>query len=593
MFKLLARYAKPYVRYLVALVVMTLAQGAVQLFGLTQEMKSIVDKGIAAQNMDYLAGSGLAMLGFAALVAVLGAAIAYVGGRIACSMRRDMMHDAYDRILELSSQDVARFGEATLITRCISDTDNIQRLLGFLLGNCLLAPVIVVLMLGSLWQGDHEVFVAELVAVGLSVAIMLVLMGRSRRRFPALQESLDWLNLVTEEKIVGVRTIRAFGREEHEARRGEQADAQAFKNDVMANRPLKFVSPSILSIMNFSMVLVYWVGAAKTQAGLVQLSSLLLTIQYVNALISPLSALPIIVNMVPGAEVGCVRLAELLDYRPTTAPTPTTAPASPAPGEVVPGEVPTREKTLRDEPILAFEDVSFGYQESASTLAHLSFALFDGERVGVVGATGSGKSTLLSLMCGLYTPQDGVIRVAGVPLESMDKAARTRTFAYVPQKAMVFQDSVRENIRAYHGDVSDTAMARASEAAVFDEVIDVLEDGLDTRMAQGGMNLSGGQRKRLSLARGLAKDARIYVLDDPFAALDAVTERTARRRTLELLVGKTVVMVAQRFQSIVDFDRIIVMREGTIAAMGTHDELLESCEEYADMYRTQCYLERE
>lgn len=600
MLRLLLRYAKPYRRHLIALIAMTVLQGAVQLLGLTREMKSIVDSGIGAKNTDYLMGSGLRMLLFTALVGVLGAAIAYAGTSVACGMRKDMTRDCYHTIVGLSSQDVARLGEATLITRCISDTDNVQRLLGFLLSNCLLAPVVVVLMLASLWQGDLDVFLAEVVAVGLSVAIMLLLMMRARRRFPALQASIDHLNLVTKEKITGVRTIRAFGREDFEAKRGEEANRQAYEADIAANRPLKFVSPAILTIMNASMVLVYWIGAAKAQDGLVELSTLLLTIQYVNSLISPLSALPIIVNMIPGAEVGCARIGELLDTPVEGGRTASEEDATHAAraalqrGEdrLSTGMRPAAPTDVAGAAVLAFDDVSFGYNDQKMTLSHLSFAIRRGERVAVVGATGSGKSTLLALMCGLYEPQQGVVRAEGVPIGRMGTDVRIGMFSYVPQKAMVFQDTVLQNIRAYNDEVSDDAVSRACEDAVFSEVIAKMEDGLATRMAQGGMNLSGGQRKRLSLARGLAKDAQVYLLDDPFAALDAVTERSARLNTLRALDGKTVVMVTQRFSAIADFDKIIVMRQGVIDAIGTHEELLATCEEYADMYRVQGYLER-
>jgi ATP-binding cassette subfamily B protein len=196
-------------------------------------------------------------------------------------------------------------------------------------------------------------------------------------------------------------------------------------------------------------------------------------------------------------------------------------------------------------------------------------------------------------MCGLCRPQEGRILACGAPLEQLKKDTRMSIFSYVPQKAMVFQDSARENILAYHDGIDEEAVRRACDAAVFTEVAGELENGLDTVMAQGGMNLSGGQRKRLSLARGLAKDAAVYLLDDPFAALDAVTARAVRDNTLRLLEGKTIVMVAQRFSQLMDFDQIIMMDQGKIVAAGTHEELLAGCSEYADMFRIQCSLESE
>lgn len=579
--KLLLRYARSYLLWFIALVALIIVQGCAQLFGLTREMKNIVDHGIQAGDMTYIMHSGLRMLVFTALVAVCGALIAWLGGRIACGMRKDLMRDCYKKILSFSPQDEARFGGATLLTRCITDTENIQRLLGFVLGACLLAPVVIILMLGSLFLVERQVFVAEIAAVSVSFLIMIVLIIRARKRFPALQLRLDRLNLITKEKITGVRTIRSFGREAYEEERGREVNSSVFEADVAANRPLKFVSPAILTIMNLSMVFIYLTGAQKTADGLMQISTLLLTIQYVNSLIPSLSVLPIVFNMVPGAGTGLARIGELMDYRETAIED------QPAAGREA-GSF-----SLSSDPIVSFDHVSFGYEGHKTTLADLSFEIPNGSRIGVVGATGSGKSTLLLLMCGLCRPQEGKILAGGVRLDQLSKEARMSVFSYVPQKAMVFQDSARENILAYHNGIDEEAVRRACDAAVFTEVADELENGLDTVMAQGGMNLSGGQRKRLSLARGLAKDAAVYLLDDPFAALDAVTARAARSNTMQLLKGKTIVMVAQRFSQVMDFDQIIMMSHGKIAAVGTHDELLAGCSEYADMYRIQCSLESE
>lgn len=579
--KLLLRYARSYMLWFIALVILIVVQGCAQLFGLTREMKNIVDQGIQTGDMNYIMHSGLRMLVFTALVAVCGALIAWLGGRISCGMRKDMMRDCYKKILSFSPQDEAGFGGATLLTRCITDTENIQRLLGFVLGACLLAPVVIILMLCSLFLVEKQVFVAEIAAVSVSFLIMIVLIIRARKRFPLLQHRLDRLNLITKEKITGVRTIRSFGREDYEEERGKDANQSVFVADVAANRPLKYVSPAILTIMNLSMVFIYLTGAQKTADGLMKISTLLLTIQYVNSLIPSLSVLPIVFNMVPGAGTGLARIGELMDYRETCIPD------QPADGRE------TGSFSLSSDPIVSFEHVSFGYEGHKTTLADLSFEIPNGSRIGVVGATGSGKSTLLMLMCGLCRPQEGRIFAGGAPLEQLKKDTRMSIFSYVPQKAMVFQDSARENILAYHDGIDEEAVRRACDAAVFTEVAGELENGLDTVMAQGGMNLSGGQRKRLSLARGLAKEAAVYLLDDPFAALDAVTARAARSNTMQLLKGKTVVMVAQRFSQVMDFDRIIMMSQGKIAAVGTHEELMAGCSEYADMFRIQCSLESE
>ena len=578
MLKLLLRYARAYWLWCIALILLIVAQGSVQLFGLTREMKKIVDLGIDTGDLSFIMHSGIRMLVFTAIVAICGIIIAWLGGRISCGIRKDLMRDCYRKVLNFSTQDEARFGGATLLTRCITDTENIQRLLGFFLGSCLLAPVVIILMLCSLFLVDRQMFTAEIAAVCISLLVMLVLILRARKRFPALQQSLDRLNLITKEKITGVRTIRAFGREDYEEARSREANERTFKADVAANRPLKFVSPSILTIMNLSMVLIYLIGDGKTAVGLMPISTLLLTIQYVNSLIPSLSALPIMFNMVPGAATGLNRIRELLEYRETGIPDKPAASGD------------TGRFSLSADPVLSFEHVYFGYDWHKRTLSDLSFEIPNGSRIGIVGATGSGKSTLLMLMCGLCRPQEGKILAGGVPLDHLEKTARMALFSYVPQKAMVFQDSVRRNIRAYHDEIDEDAVRRACDSAVFTEAAGRLEDGLDTIMAQGGMNLSGGQRKRLSLARGLAKDVAVYLLDEPFAALDAVTAQTALCGTMQTLKGKTIVMVTQRFSQVMDFDQIIMMSQGRIAAIGTHEELLTGCSEYAEMYRIQCSL---
>jgi ATP-binding cassette subfamily B protein len=436
-------------------------------------------------------------------------------------------------------------------------------------------------MLGSLFLVERQVFVAEIAAVSVSFLIMIVLIIRARKRFPALQLRLDRLNLITKEKITGVRTIRSFGREDYEEARGRDANKGVYEADMAANRPLKFVSPSILTVINLSMVFIYLTGAQETADGLMKISTLLLTIQYVNSLIPSLSVLPIVFNMVPGAGTGLARIGELMEYSESGIPDRPVA--GPEAGTF----------SLSSDPIVSLEHVSFGYEGHKTTLEDISFEVPKGSRIGIVGATGSGKSTLLQLMCGLCRPQEGRILAGGAPLDQLTKDMRMSVFSYVPQKAMVFQDSARENILAYHDGIDEEAVRRACHAAAFAEVADGMENGLDTMMAQGGMNLSGGQRKRLSLARGLAKDAAVYLLDDPFAALDAVTARAVRDNTLRLLEGKTIVMVAQRFSQLMDFDQIIMMSQGKIAAVGTHEELLDGCSEYADMFRIQCSLASE
>lgn len=579
--KLIWRYSRAYGWRFAALLLLVIVQGATQILGLTREMKNIVDQGIQGGNMDYLGQSSLRMILFAAIVGICGAAVAWLGTSIACGVRKDMTRDCYRKIVKLSSEDMARYGGGTLLTRCVNDTEAVQRVLVYILGISLLSPVTTVMMLVSLFRVDRQVMVAQITAAGISLAIMLMLMVMARRRYPRLQNSLDRLNRIVKEKITGVRSIRAYGREEDEAVRGETVDREVRDAEIAANRPLKFISPSIMTIMNLLMVVIIWTGAQKVRSGWLEISTMLLTIQYVNSLIPSLSILPTIITTLPSVEVGLNRIGELLETEDAGA-----AAAITAAGET------ERQEAETTEAILEFREVSFAYPGQKDALSGLSFVIPRGARVGVVGATGSGKSTLLQLMCGLLPPRTGKILISGKDAGRMDREEYGALFSYVPQKAVVFQDTVLENIRTYHSEMDEERIRRACDAASFTEVVEGMEQGMETPMAQGGMNLSGGQRKRLSLARGLARDAEIYLLDDPFAALDAVTERRTRENTLRALEGRTLILVTQRFRILADFDLILVMRHGEIVETGTHEELLALGGEYADLARTQNWLER-
>ena len=579
MWKILKRYAKNYLLPLALVIILTVSQALVQLLLLTGETKRILDNGVATGDMNYILCSAVKMVIYSAIVLALAAATSYFGTRVAVGIRRDISRDCYKKVLAMSPQDFAVFGESTLYTRCISDAGDIQKLLGVILKNCLIAPVIIVILFVLLFSLDPQIMLAELITAIIALTIMLIIWFKTRIDFAKAQRIKDRLVLTLREKIIGVRTIRAFENEEYEM--GKTGDlGEEFRNlDVRANAPLNLVSPMVLILINLSLVVVFFLGTEQVSKGLIPLSTLILVIQYINALIPCLSVMPIVINLMPAATVASERVCELLEYEGKDRQAAATEEC---------------ERTYEKEnTVLAADDLCFGYDGNQLVLDHISFDVEAGEKIVIIGATGSGKTTLLNLLMGFYRPTDGRVYIHGEDALEMDSALRAGCFSYAPQKATVFQDTVLENIRAYHRDIPDEMIMKACDNSDFTEVIGKLKTGLNTEMAQGGMNLSGGQRKRLSLARALAKNAEIYLLDDPFAALDARTEALVSRRTMEQLKDKTVIMVAQKIASIAGFDRIIVLKDGRMAGIGSHEELLTSCDEYRDIYETQCYLERE
>ena len=572
MFKLFSKYSKKYTLQIILVVLITIIQVMIQFFGLNMEMKNVLDQGVLQKDLNYIYQSGGRMLLFSVLIILCIVIITYLSAVISTGFRRDICRGCYQKVINMTPQDFNSFGESTLFLRTINDTNDIQKFLYTFLRTSILLPVAILLTMLSVFFLDREIFFLELTAFLAAIVYTVLTMVSTKPQFITLRSKMDYYNLLIKEKITGARTIRAYCNQKLEENKIEKADRDIRDADIRANIPLKFMSPVTMVVTQWIIVIIYLVAAKQIQAEAIELSTILLIISYTSFFASSLSVLPALFLLLPGATVASNRINELLDYQ-----------ISENSAEIPIDHIDT----------IKICNVSFDYCGEEKILSDISFEIQKHEKVAIIGATGSGKTTLLSIIQGFYRPTEGVVEINGKPVGEYCTDSLLKCFSYETQKNVIFQDTVLNNIQMYHDEITDEYYIPAIHNAAFDDVLEKLQDGLNTEMDCGGMNLSGGQRKRLSLARTLAKPADVYVLDDPFAGLDASTERTVLTRMLQFIENKTVIMVTQRIKSIVDFDKVVVLSNGKIVGIGKHEELLSQCVEYKEIYDTQCYLEKE
>ena len=576
MIKLIGKYLKNYIGYIAVAFVLIVAQTVIQMIFLMGETKKILDIGVANGDMKYITTSAIKMLIFTLLLGMCTVGISYLTSKVSGAMLCGMRRDCYKKVLGLTPEDFDYFGGATLLTRTTDDPKTVVNLVQFLMSRVIMMPVVIVCILIMVFVYSKSSFTVLMVAVLMAASVMIVLVMKARPVFMVLQGTIDRLNLLIREKITGVRSIRAFGMESFEEEKGIQADNDIYKAAIDANRPMKFINPLTLIIINWGIVLIYYMGTIEIQRGITSISSLILIFQYLSYFLMALSLIPTLVTMIPKSQVSGMRVLELLDYESKSG-----------------NDLSDAESEMPKDGSIEFKNVSFMYENGRTVLDNVSFKVEDGGQLAIIGPTGSGKSTLLNLIMGFYKINSGEILIGGVPIEKIKREHLLEMISYSAQKAYVFQDTVRNNITAFHREKSDEVIEQACVNSCFDQVIAKLENGLETQMSQGGMNISGGQRKRLALARALAKDTKIYLLDDPYAALDAITEKKVKERSFKQLENKSVVIVSSKIATVEEADTIMVLDGGTVAGYGKHEELLEKCDTYRELYETQCYLDRE
>ncbi len=578
MARILRRFLLPEWKNVLLTFLLTVLVYYLQVFWLIPESKRIIDEGVNTGNRAVIQSSCIAMIILTVAIGLLSLGSSYTSAKASADFSCRLRRGLFRKINSFSPQDFEHFGEATLLTR--TTTDVAQLLLAVLNGLrlWLIVPVLVTLELVMMARINLTVFLIMLVFIAGTVAALIWLGLLARERFVQVQKRVDRINLIMRERIVGTRPIRAFVAEQNEDEKTIKANQSAFSDTLEANRRINFLSPAGFIVINWAIVLIYLVGSYQIKNNMAGVSDLLLIFQYVSYCVMALSVIPFFVSLLPKISVSSMRIMEILDYE----------------GSDRKNESSQKIPEITDEGgiEIEFRHVSFGYRtkEADDVIGDISFKIEAGKTTAFIGPTGSGKTTILNLIQGLYEVSAGEILINGVNLSGISREQIRDIFSYSTQRPLIFWDTVRNNIDVKKGTVSESRMNHAIRAACFDDVVSSLPDGLDTMMAQNGMNLSGGQRQRLTLARTVAQDAACYIFDDSFSALDARTEKASLREIRDMINGRTVIMVAQKIKTIKDADQIIVMDKGHIEGIGTHEQLLEQCRLYREIYETQEYL---
>ena len=530
-----------------------------------------------AMQMDYLVATGAKMLGLAALGMVIAVMVGFLASRTAAKVGRSLRERLFNQVVGFSDAEIQSFSAASLITRGTNDVQLVQMVTVMLLRMVLYAPILAIGGIIMIARTDLSMGWIIIAAVAAIAVIMGVLMKVAMPKFKIMQKLIDRVNLVSRELLTGLPVIRAFGREQHEETRFDAANTRLMKTQLFTNRVMTFMMPLMMLIMNLVSVGIIWFGGHAIDAGNLQTGDLIAFITYSMVIIMGFLMIGMLSIMLPRADVAAQRIDEVLECKPSI--------ADPELGN-------DKDALLGANGLpgarIAFENVSFRYSEGAEcVLEDVSFTCEPGKTTAIIGSTGSGKSTVLKLAERFHDVTSGRITVDGVDVRDVSQHALRAQLGYVPQAAFLFGGTIASNVGYGVDDADEDRIRAAADVAQAGEFIAERPEGLATPISQGGTNVSGGQRQRLAIARALATDARAYLFDDSFSALDYKTDAALRHELSSRLGGKTVVIVAQRISTVLNADQIVVLDDGRVVGAGTHEQLMESCQAYREIAMSQ------
>ena len=518
----------------------------------------------------YILLVGVKMLALALGIMLISILVTLLASRVAGKLGKDLRNKVFQKVLSFSNKEMDQFSTASLITRSTNDIQQVQSMFVMMIRIVLYSPILAIGGIFKVLQTNNSMTWILAAGVAVIFALILALMIIALPKFKLMQKLVDRINLVTREIITGLPVIRAFSTEEHEKKRFDKANIDLTKNSLFVNRVMTFLMPALMLIMNLISILIIWVGADKINSGSMQVGDMIAFIQYTMQIIMSFLMLTMISILLPRASVSAKRIDEIISAKNTI-------------------NDPAVELSLQtNKGIVEFDHVSFRYPNAEEdVLSDIHFTARPGQTTAIIGSTGSGKSTLINLLPRFYDVTQGTIRIDGVDIKQMKQHELRDRLGLIPQKGVLFTGTIESNIKFGNPDASDEEMKRAARIAQASEFIDKMPDGYQTPIAQGGMNVSGGQKQRLAIARTIAKDPEIYIFDDSFSALDYKTDATLRKTLKQELSNRTMIIVAQRISTIMNAEQILVLDEGRIIGKGTHRELLKTCETYRQIASSQ------
>ena len=523
-----------------------------------------------AGQMSYLKWAAVKMLGMSLLMAAAAVLIGLVASRVAASVACGLREKVFNKVIAFSDAEINKFSTASLRTRSTNDVQQIQMVTVMMLRMVLYAPILSIGGIVKVVENGAGMGWVIFIGIAAVVILMGTLMVIAMPKFKVMQTLVDRVNLVSREILTGIPVIRAFGREEREEERFDEANKDLTKNTLFVNRVMTFAMPILMFIMYAISILIEWVAAHKIDAGVLQVGSMTAFITYTMLIIMSFLMLSMMSVMLPRASVAADRIQEIIDT------------------DVTVQDAAGAKKLEAPRGVVKYDNVAFAYPGAdENVLENISFEAKPGQTTAIIGSTGCGKSTLVQLLPRFYDVTEGSITIDGQDIRDLTMESVRQNIGFVPQKGILFSGTIASNIRFGAPDASDEDVKLAAEIAQASDFIEEKEHGYDSAVAQGGGNVSGGQKQRLAIARAIARKPKILIFDDSFSALDFKTDVAVRKALGEHVNDSTVFIVAQRVSTILSADQILVLDEGTIVGKGTHKELMQTCEEYRQIAESQ------
>ena len=518
----------------------------------------------------YLVTAGLKMVGMALIIGIVTILIGFFASRVGAGIGRDLREKVFRKVVSFSNAEMDKFSTASLITRSTNDIQQIQMVAVLLLRMVAYAPIVGIGGVIKVMETGAGMGWIIVLAIVVIMSYIMILNSIAMPKFKIMQKLVDNINLVSREILTGLSVIRAFGREEKEEERFDEANRSLTKTMLFTNRVMTFMMPGMMMLMNLLSVGIVWVGAHKIDAGNMQVGAMTAFITYAMTIVMSFLMLTILSIMIPRAAVAANRIEEVLQTESSIR------------------EVAEPEQMTSHNGVVKFSHVNFRYPGAEADVLHdIDFTAEPGKTTAIIGSTGCGKSTLVNLIPRLYDVTDGSITLDGKDIRGIRMADLREEIGFVPQKGILFSGTIASNLRFGKEDASDAQIGKAAEIAQATEFIEAKEKKYDSEIAQGGSNVSGGQKQRLAIARAIAKDPKIFIFDDSFSALDLKTDAALRKALAENVKDSTVIIVAQRISTILHAEQILVLDDGKIVGKGTHEELLASCDVYQQIAKSQ------